>query len=115
MNQTYPTGDEYPGIPTQSAIEPAVLECVQVGKTYMFGDIYAAMVAQFGLTRDFESVTFDGGTQMPPSGDNVFYKYCNNACKALVDGGWLDDGKVGRYQNKKYSITEKGLRRIRGG
>ena len=118
MNQTYPTSNKYPGIPTPKAIKSAVLEHVQDGRTYMFNDIYAAMVACFELTPEQEMITFpfaQNRNQDAPSGDMVFYKYCNNACQDLVEEGCLDDGGVGFSDDKMYSIKEEGLHRIRGG
>ena len=50
MNQTHQTSDDYAGMPTKNAIEPAVLECVQVGKIFMLRDIYTEMVAYFKLS-----------------------------------------------------------------
>lgn len=120
MNQTYPTSNKYPGIPTPKAIKQAVLEHVQDGSRYMFGDIYAAMVGYFKLTPEQEEITFPyarnhnqgGSSGGAPSGANVFYKYCNNACQELVNEACLDDGRGGFFDNKEYRITEEGLRRI---
>lgn len=118
MNQTYPTSKRYPGIPTQKAIEPAVLEYVHDGQLYRFRDIYAAMGVCFELTREQEMITFPyarNRNQDTPGGENVFYKYCNNACQNLVNEGCLNDGGVGFSDDKMYSITETGLHRISGG
>ena len=98
----------------QSAIELPILQYLSNGKTRRFGDIYAAMVAHFELPRKLEGKTVcsaGGHHKLPASGNNVFYKYCNNACRALAKKGEvLRDG--GDYADRDYTITEKGLKRV---
>lgn len=109
------TSNTYPGIPTPSAIEMPILQYVSDGRNYAFGDIYAAMVDHFCLTPEQERILFPyahGFDDAPPSGDNVFYKYCNNACQNLVGKNWLDDGNVGHFEDRHYSITALGLSQL---
>ena len=113
MNESIQMSREYPGIPTPSAIRPAILQHVADRERYGFGSIYTAMVAHFCLTPDLESVTFAGDNQLPPNGDNVFYKYCNLACRQLVDKEWLA-AEGGFYENKEYRITDLGLEQVTG-
>ena len=120
MKGTYRTSRTYPGVPTQSAIEPAILEHVADGRRYGFGEIYAAMVVHFDLTPEQEKVAFDyagGVNHNAPSGANVFYKYCNNACRSLVRKEWLvGEGEYSEhaeyYEDKDYRITGQGLGQV---
>ena len=115
MSQTYPTSGVYPGIPTPSAIELPICQHVAHGRTYGFGSIYAAMVAHFGVTPEQEDELFPyarGTNPTPPSGKNVFYKYCNNACKPLIDRGWLVGGEGRYYEDREYTITPLGLKQV---
>lgn len=114
MIQTYPTSGVYPGIPTPKAIELPILQHVADGRRYRFRAIYSAMVIHFDLTPEQERETFPyarGVTHEAPSGSNVFYKYCNNACKALMDKGWLV-GEGEYYEDREYEITHRGLKQI---
>lgn len=103
------------GIPKQREIELPILEYVADRTKYGFGDIYAAMVRRFRLTTEEEQEPMPyarGVTDGPPSGKNVFYKNCNNACRALMKKGYLE-GQGQRYEAKCYRITERGLSKLR--
>ena len=115
MNRAYETSATYPGIPTPSAIELPILQHVADGRTYGFGSIYAAMVAHFNLSPKQEEEMFPyarGTNPTPPSGKNVFYKYCNNACDLLIDRGWLVGGEGRYYEDREYAITPLGLKQV---
>ena len=116
MNRRYPTSPTYPGIPTPKAIQLAILQHVADRKEYGFGKIYADMVVYFELPPELEGKTFpgDGGdNQLPASGKNVFYKYCNGACRELVRKEWLEDvGGGGFYEDRIYRITHRGLEQV---
>jgi len=90
----------HPGIPTPSEIKPQVLDYM-AGRRCEFGRIYAEMVRRFRISRELEMVRFDyasGDPDAPPSGKNVFYKYCNLACRNLVCNGTLNyDDPGGLY------------------
>ena len=120
MNHAFRSSGKYPGIPTPSAIELPILEQVADGGTYRFGVIYTAMVARFKLIRKQEEIMFRyarGTTPYPPSGKNVFYKYCNNACSNLIRKGRLSGGEGRYYEDREYTITALGLKQVtsRGG
>ena len=114
MSRTFRTSDTYAGIPVQSSIELPILQYLSNGKTRRFGGIYAEMVAHFKLPSELEGMTVcsaGGIHKLPASGNNVFYKYCNNACRSLAKkGDVLRDG--GDYEDRDYTITEKGLKRV---
>lgn len=119
MTLTFQTSRAYPGIPTPKKIELPILHHVADGGRYEFGDIYAAMVAHFDLTRRQEEHAFRhvGGVNWPPSGSNVFYKYCNNTCNNLITKGWLvgegeHGGQARYYEDRNYRITDAGLRQV---
>ena len=116
MNRIYPMSPTYPGIPTPKAIQLAILEHVADRIEYGFGQIYANMVDHFGLSPELEGMTFryaGGENQLPASGKNVFYKYCNGACRELERKDWLEDvGGGGVYEDKIYRITDQGLAKV---
>ena len=90
----------HPGIPTPSEIEPQVLDYM-AGRRCEFGLIYAEMVRRFRISRELEMVRFDyasGDPDAPPSGKNVFYKYCNRVCRDLFNEGRFNyDYTTGLY------------------
>ena len=110
MSHTYQTSRPYPGIPTQNAIELPILQYVADGREYAFGVIYDAMAGYFELTDEQLEMCFPYVGGVNPSGaggGSVFFKYCNNACRALMRKGWLD-GIGAFYEDKRYKITPSG-------
>ena len=110
MSRTYRTSRKYPGIPTQKAIESPILQYVGDGREYTFGAIYDAMADYFKLTNEQLEMCFPyvgGVNPTGAGGGNVFFKYCNGACRALMKKGWLD-GIGAYYENKRYKITPSG-------
>lgn len=89
-----------PEMPEYREIKWAVLQYVEDGRVYMFGDIEPPLEDYFELTeeqRDWRR----------PAGDKHFYHDCNNACKYLADLGLLE--RVGGfYQDREYRITPLG-------
>ena len=110
MSHTHPTSRTYPGIPTPGAIEIAILQHVADGREYRFGAIYDAMAEYFKLTEEQLEMCFPyvgGVNPTGAGGGNVFFKYCNNACRTLMKKGLLN-GIGAFYEDKRYKITPSG-------
>lgn len=115
MRRTFQTSQAYPGIPTPAAIELPILEFVVDGQEYSFGDIYEAMESYFELPHELLETcwSYYNGDNRAVGGHRVFYKYCNNACRSLLDKEWLKDKGEGRfYDDIIYQITRLGQEQV---
>ena len=116
MRRTFQTSRAYPGIPTPAAIEMPILQYVADGRGYAFGDIYSAMADHFELTDEQRRKCFSSANSINPDGvggQHVFYKYCNRACRSLLDKEWLkDQGEGGFYDDIIYQITRLGQEQV---
>lgn len=114
MRQAHGMSRTYAEVPTPNAFELPIFQHVVNGRRYRFSDICTAMVAHFDLTPEQERMTFPyarGANDDAPSGKNVFYKYCNNACRSLLNKEWLL-GEGDHYETRDYSITDQEKRQV---
>ncbi len=112
MSHKFRTSQTYPGIPTPKEIESPILRFVADGQEHTFGVIYDAMADYFELTGEQLEICFPyfrGSNGAGAGGGNVFFKYCNNACRSLMKKGLLK-GKGGFYEDKWYKVTPRGLK-----